>query len=426
MHDWRRVGSLVVLTLVAWGVALSTGRRLPYQLAYVLTGLLVGAWAIAWLNVRGWVLERHVSTRRASVGDWLEEHFLLRNRLWLPRLWLEVRDESTLPGHRASQVIPGVGPRGRYPWHVRTRLLARGIFRLGPTLLRSSDPFGLFSFAKRLPEARELIVYPYTAPLTLFPLPQGRFSGGEFLRERSLHVTTTVASVREYQPGDPFNRIHWPTTARTGRLMSKEFEADPLADIWLVLDLHADVYTGAFWEPEDFHRADTLFLDFGRWANPLPPHAAEYAVAAAASIARYALQRDRMLGLITYGPDQLLIQPDRGERQLHRVLEALAGVSLTYRMSVEQVLTAMFGIFQRNTTLVLVTGNWTTRWIPPLLELRRRSVWPVVVLVDSATFGPLPSVRAVLPILAEHAIPTFVMEKETPLEDALQRPVVSG
>lgn len=426
MQDWRRLGTLVGMVLVAWGVALSTGRHLPYQIAYVLTGLLVGAWLIAWGNLRGWRIERRGGTHKAAVGQWFEEQVVLVNRLWVPRLWLEVKDHSTLPGHRVSQVIPGVKPRARYPWHVRTRLLVRGMFRLGPMTLRSTDPFGLFSFSETLPHDGHILVYPYTVALTFFPLPRGRFSGGQPVRERSLHVTVTVAGVREYQPGDALNRIHWPTTARTGRLMSKEFEMDPLADVWVVLDCHQDVYTGKGWSQEKLEQQATLFA--GTQPSPnrfLPPHGMEYAIAAAGSIARHTLARDRSLGLITYAPDRRFVPPDRGERQLHRVLEVLALAEPTARMSLEQILAMELMLFQRNTTVVVITGNWTPRWIPLLLELQRRGVWPVVVLVDGATFGPLPSVRDLLPHLTHYAIPTFVVTRDRPLEEALQKPAWS-
>ena len=41
------------------------------------------------------------------------------------------------------------------------------------------------------------------------------------------------------QSSDGFNRISWSATARLGRLMVKEFDQDPTADVWVVLDLHS-------------------------------------------------------------------------------------------------------------------------------------------------------------------------------------------
>jgi uncharacterized protein (DUF58 family) len=48
-------------------------------------------------------------------------------------------------------------------------------------------------------------------------------------------VTPNASGVREYAPGDAFNRIHWKSTARTGEMMVKTFELDPASDIWIVI-----------------------------------------------------------------------------------------------------------------------------------------------------------------------------------------------
>ena len=56
--------------------------------------------------------------------------------------------------------------------------------------------------------------------------------------------------MRDYATGDSLNRIHWPTTARTRRLMGKEFELDPTADIWLYLDLYRDAEAALPWTPD--------------------------------------------------------------------------------------------------------------------------------------------------------------------------------
>ncbi|MEZ4612148.1 MAG: DUF58 domain-containing protein [Caldilineaceae bacterium] len=63
-------------------------------------------------------------------------------------------------------------------------------------------------------------------------------------------MTTNAAGVRDYYPGDSLNRIHWPTTARMRRLMTKEFELIPRRDIWLYLDLSRDTVAAMPWQPE--------------------------------------------------------------------------------------------------------------------------------------------------------------------------------
>ena len=66
-------------------------------------------------------------------------------------MWLEVDDESDLPGHHASHIISNLSAKAEYAWKVRTFCRERGRFRLGPITLTSGDPFGLFRIKYHLP-----------------------------------------------------------------------------------------------------------------------------------------------------------------------------------------------------------------------------------------------------------------------------------
>src|SRR4029453_19147771 len=74
-----------------------------------------------------------------------------------------------------------------------------------------------------------------------FLLPRAGVAGGEDVKSRTYHVTPNVSTIREYQPGDSFNRIHWRSTARQNQLMVKEFELDPPAEVYVVLDMQERV-----------------------------------------------------------------------------------------------------------------------------------------------------------------------------------------
>ena len=126
------------------------------------------------------------------------------------------------------------------PWSgTRARVcVRRGRFHLGPIELRSGDPLGIFTSRLEFGETPEVIVYPAVVELREAGIPEGALSGGSALERRTPHVTPNVAGVRDYTPSDGFNRISWSATARLGRLMVKEFDQDPTADVWIVLDLH--------------------------------------------------------------------------------------------------------------------------------------------------------------------------------------------
>ncbi len=96
-----------------------------------------------------------------------------------------------------------------------------------------------------------LVILPMTFPIAIFPPPPGLLPGGKAIRQRTFDVTPHAAEVREYVPGDPMKRIHWPSTAHRGQFMVKEFEQDPQADIWLFLDAYRPVHS-SMPEPEQF------------------------------------------------------------------------------------------------------------------------------------------------------------------------------
>jgi uncharacterized protein (DUF58 family) len=153
----------------------------------------------------------------------------------------------------------------------------------------------------------------------------------------------------------------------------------------------------------------------------LEPSTEEYAVTAAASLAQHFLAQGKSVGLIAHGQRRVVVQPDRGDRQLTKLLSNLAVLRATGRAGLGQVLSAESAEFTRHTTLVVVTPTTTLRWIEGLRELRHRGVGSLVVLVEANTFGPAGSSLGVVTALAAHDIPTRLVKLGDDLTEALSR-----
>ena len=289
----RRAWVVLALGLICMVAALVTGRDLYYHLTYLLIITLLLSLLWAWSAMRGLHLSRYTRASHAQVGRPLEERFSLRNTSWLPKLWVIIRDGSDLPNHHASRVIYNLRPRREYSWMIRTLCERRGRFRLGPVVISSSDPLGLFEFRRELSQTSSVVVYPATVPVRSFPHPVGALPGGDALRRRTHHVTTNAAGVREYAPGDSFNRIHWPSTARKGQLIVKEFELDPMSDVWILLDMEWSVHFEARIDKAEWvvRQREPWWRHVDRFQ--LEPSTEEYAVTAAASVAEFFVRRGR-------------------------------------------------------------------------------------------------------------------------------------
>ena len=395
---------IIILIIAAVVAGQLTNWEVADQIAVALLALLVIAWVWSRFSLRGLTVTRHVAADRAQVGQMLGETIEVANSGGLGKLWLEVLDHSTLPNHAVSRVI-NVPRRGVTSWDAVTRCVRRGRYRLGPTSLRSGDPLGIFPQRALWPEMREIIVYPAVIDLHSVPVPTGLLAGGNARDRRTPFTTPNIAGVRDYAPGDAFNRISWSATARTGHLMVKEFDLDPTADIWLVLDLEGGIHRMASRPLNFVPNADGEF-PLEAWLNSTE----EYAVTIVASLAGHFLNQRRNVGLIASGAHLEVIPPDRSDRQLVKMLEDLAVVQADGGQSLAEVLITESRRFSRQDTLVVVTPSTEESWVTTLVELSARQVRTSAVLVEPETFAHAPSSLMAISGLVAAGIPTQLVK----------------
>ncbi len=409
----RIIAILLVLSVLALAI---TGSLIYSRLSYLWLFLLLGNWVWAAFSLRGVEIERGARTLRSQVGQVFEERFEVRVGGRLPRLWLEVRDESTLPGTHGSRVLTLLRGNQSRSYRAVTRLTRRGVFPLGPTVLTSGDPFGLFPRSRTAPSESSLLVYPLIADVSNFPSPAGLLSGGEALRRRTHQITPNAAGVRDYAPGDSLNRIHWVSTARRGRLMAKEFELDPFAPVWIFLD-GARAAQAALPHVE-IDEAPVNYLS-RREKYSLPPSTEEYGISAAASLARYFVQRKRAVGLACKGDTLQILQAEAGGRQLGKILEALALLRAEGDLSILALVMAQARHLLRGSTVVLVTPSVEDSVMLAMDHLQRRSLRPVAVLLDSESFGGPAGTAALAASIRLMGVPVRRVARDVPMSAAL-------
>jgi uncharacterized protein (DUF58 family) len=395
---------IIVISLLA---GLITGRGFFYNVTYAFAGLLLMAFGWAWTSSNWLRMIRQTRARRAQVGRYLEERFTLRNTSFLPKLWLEVYDHSSLPGHRASHIVSSLSSQSSTSWTARTLCIRRGEFNLGPLQIIGGDPFGLFEIERKISATSRLVVYPATVDISEFSLPAGLLPGGDALRRRTHYVTTNASGVRDYVPGDSYNRIHWRSSARRDRLVVKEFELDPLADIWLILDMERTVQAGDY-APAD-SEAERMPWEAGSYFK-IPPATEEYGVTVAASLANFFLLRDRNVGFVTEGQHREVIQTDRGGRQLTKILETLAVVRAEGTTPLEQILTLEGDQLGRGTTVIVITPSTRDGWSAAISRLLRRGLRVITVLIDAESFGGRSGSRQITRRMGVMNVPSYLIK----------------
>ncbi|MDO8670857.1 MAG: DUF58 domain-containing protein [Dehalococcoidia bacterium] len=385
----------ILLLVVALVLGFVTGFSLFFRLAYVLVILLALSRVWSLINLRGIEVIREAHLLRAQVGQVVEEKFEVRNTTPIGKPWVEVRDYSDLPEHHASLAF-SLGTRQTRRWQVKTICQQRGKFTLGPIAISSSDPFGFFQGHRLMKDTKTLLVYPSTVELPGFEIPGGELPGEGRLHDRTHQMTPVASRIRDYQPGDAYNRIHWPSSARTGKLQVKEFELDPSSDVWILLDMHQEAQAGQGQDSTE-----------------------EYAVTIAASLAKHFLGASRSLGLIAFGEHHEVVPSDRGGRQQLKIFESLAVVRATGHIPLGEIIAAESFRFGRNSTVIVVTPSTKEDWVQGLQQLVNRGVRGVAVVLDPTTFGGPDSPILAVGLLAAAGIPSYVIRRGESIRETL-------
>jgi uncharacterized protein (DUF58 family) len=202
--------------------------------------------------------------------------------------------------------------------------------------------------------------------------------------------------------------------------MVKEFEQDPQADVWIFLDAYNAVQA-ALPEAEPILKADRVLL----WRHKpeevrLPSATFEYAVSTAASVANYFINRNHAVGLASAGRTYNVLPAERGERQLGKILETLSFMDAEGKLPLAGLTTAQASYLPRGSTVILITPSSQENVLLAVNDLEKRSMHPVVVLIDAATFGGLKGTDHLAAELTVRSIPVVTVANHDNLELALQ------
>ncbi len=410
----------VLLMLLVGGVGTAVNGGTVYvRLLYLGVLLIVLAWLLTVLSLRGVKVERQARSLRASVGDIFEEHFEIYNMSRVPKLWMEVANETSIPQATGSRVLTFLRAKQKRIYTSRTWLTNRGGFTLGPTKITSGDPFGIFRASRSYPAKSSLVVLPMLFPLTEFLSPPGLLPGGKAIRRKSIDITPHAAGVREYVPGDPMKRIHWPTSIRRDQLMVKEFEQDPQAEVWLFLDTYKTAHLAKPIESYDAPPTDDLFLLRRRKAK-LPPSTLEYSISIAASLAHYFIDQRRAVGLVSALERSFKVIPaERSERQEAKILEQLAFLQAESTYTLPGLVTAQLGQLPQGSSAILITPMIWPELLLGVDILQRRNLRPVVVLLMSHSFGSRANNNDLAQSLDERQVPVCRVYCDADLSETL-------
>jgi uncharacterized protein (DUF58 family) len=184
----------------------------------------------------------------------------------------------------------------------------------------------------RVPLEARLIALPRRYRLPEIALPgRRRFQPGGVSLAASVGDSEEFLALRDYRPGDPLQRVHWKSFARTGRPVVKEYQ-------------------------DEFFERHALVLDTGGTRGE--DAAFEEAVALAASFVYTIDTQDCLLDLLFVGGEVRAYTAGRGQMHAEHMLEVLAGVGPSAPGEFEALARAVLARRATLSSVIAILVDW--------------------------------------------------------------------
>lgn len=222
---------LLILTIFGglFSYAMFQGGFVSWFLFYSVTFLIVLMVLYTLVPLGHFEVDRQMEKSALPAGTEVDIQVVLKRKIPFPFLYLGVKDEMEaglehqVQG-RQTEMIFYPSFRKELTYEYRIRDAKRGSYQFLGTWLTTSDVFGWVTKRRFSESADWLLVYPDYHPIDSWDAferheTETRKSNQDFVEDR-----TSIAGAREYEPGDKLTSIDWKVTARSSKLMTKEFE----------------------------------------------------------------------------------------------------------------------------------------------------------------------------------------------------------
>ncbi|CAM4078045.1 DUF58 domain-containing protein [Kibdelosporangium persicum] len=255
------VAATGVILLLA-GVWIDSPELVILGFACVMALLVAAAWLLA--RPRLTVL-REINPGRVEEGAVVHGVLTVTNvgrRRSTPLLAVE-----TVADHRVTVPLPSLAVGENFETVYSLPPFRRGRYVIPPVTLDHSDPLRLLHSGRTSGREALLSVYPRVHHIDPLPLGGPRDVEGP-TSASSPQDGVAFHSLRVYQPGDDWRRIHWKSTARTGELMVRHNVIPNEPRHVVILDTSAKPYSGSSFE-EAVRVAASLCVAAEKVGHPL-------------------------------------------------------------------------------------------------------------------------------------------------------------
>jgi uncharacterized protein (DUF58 family) len=232
--SFTREGQIAVVLAVVIGVAaINTGNNLLYLLLGWLLAFIIASGILSEMTMRGLRITRAMPATVIAGEPFLLELTVENLKLNRASYSIEIEDlVGDVPVDKRCyflKIPAGKQQRTTY----RHTFPRRGLHRIDRARIATKFPFSLFRKSREINAVTEVVVLPPRIAVRP-PVFSSQVRGDT--QSQRLGRRGEFFGLREHRLGDDRRDVHWRSSARTGRLLVREFEDESSRAIVIVLD----------------------------------------------------------------------------------------------------------------------------------------------------------------------------------------------
>jgi uncharacterized protein (DUF58 family) len=231
MNVSREGKRFILATLLTALAAFNTGNNLIYLISSMMFSILVISVAVLKMNLKGLTLRVSPEYPVFAKVPAVLEIAVTNKKRNLPSYSVKVSLPEALAG---ESYFPGIPAQSELSQTVRVVYKKRGVYGFGDFYLSSSFPF-IFLTQKISSTVREkVIVYPEITEVDASVTDLTK--EGDALSYSGTRRGEEFSFIREFRYGDDRRNIHWKSSAKTTRLMVREYAVEEPKKLTVILD----------------------------------------------------------------------------------------------------------------------------------------------------------------------------------------------
>jgi uncharacterized protein (DUF58 family) len=232
--SFTREGRIIVFMSVAVGfAAINTGNNLLYLLLGWLLSFIIASGILSEQTLRRLTVERRPPPRIFAGEPFLMEVVIKNGKAKRASYSIEVEDlQGRTPLDKRCYFLKIPEAKSQRTSYRHT-FVKRGLFTLTGYRLATKFPFALFRKSRDVEAPLEILVYP--ARIAVPRPPPRALTRGDAIADR-LGRRGEFFGLRERRVGDDRRDIHWKSSARTGRLLVREYEDELARRVVIAVD----------------------------------------------------------------------------------------------------------------------------------------------------------------------------------------------